>query len=286
MSALLGAVLAAGVLLLASPWLWPRGIRVPRQSAIAALARDRLTQAGLARVSPAMLAAVSLVSGVAAASVAFALLSVQALAAAAGAGVLVLPSLLVSWRARMRRRAARIVWPDVVDHIVSMVRAGLSLPDSVASLAESGPAMTRAAFAGFAGSYRITGNFGTSLDELKGQLADPVADRILEALRMSREVGGGELPAILRALGADLRADSAVRSEIEARQSWVMNAARLGVAAPWAVLLLLATRPEAAAAYGTPAGTVLIAVGLVVSVVAYRVMLGIGRLPEERRWFA
>ena len=77
-----------------------------------------------------------------------------------------------------------------------------------------------------------------------------------------------------------------MRSEIEARQSWVMNAAKLGVAAPWVVLLLLATRPEAAAAYGTPAGTVLIALGLAISVVAYRVMLGIGRLPAERRWFA
>jgi tight adherence protein B len=51
------------------------------------------------------------------------------------------------------------------------------------------------------------------------------------------------------------------------------------------VLLLLATRPEAAIAYNTAAGAVLIIGGLVVSVVAYRVMLAIGRLPEERRWF-
>jgi tight adherence protein B len=52
------------------------------------------------------------------------------------------------------------------------------------------------------------------------------------------------------------------------------------------VLLLLATRPEAAAAYNSPGGATVIVLGLVVSVLAYRLMIGIGRLPEERRWFA
>ena len=122
--------------------------------------------------------------------------------------------------------------------------------------------------------YRRTGNFALCLDELKGALADPIADRILETLRMSREVGGSELTTVLRSLAAYLRQDAAIRSEVEARQSWVMNAAKLGVSAPWVILLLLATRPEAAAAYNTAAGVGLIVGGLVVSVVAYRLMLG------------
>jgi tight adherence protein B len=52
------------------------------------------------------------------------------------------------------------------------------------------------------------------------------------------------------------------------------------------VLLLLSTRPEAAVAYNSPGGAALIIGGLVLSVVAYRVMLAIARIPEERRWFA
>ena len=137
----------------------------------------------------------------------------------------------------------------------------------------------------FEADYRATGNFGVCLDRLKARLADPVADRILETLRMSREVGGSELIRVLRNLSSYLRQEAAIRSEVEARQSWVMNAARLGVAAPWIVLLLLATRPEAAIAYKTAAGGLLILGGFVVSVFAYRLMLAIGRLPEERRWF-
>jgi tight adherence protein B len=82
-----------------------------------------------------------------------------------------------------------------------------------------------------------------------------------------------------------LRQDVALRAEAEARQSWVTSAGRLGLAAPWIVLLLLATRPEAAAAYATPAGTVLILAAAIVTAIAYRVMLALGRLPEDRRWF-
>ena len=102
---------------------------------------------------------------------------------------------------------------------------------------------------------------------------------------MSREVGGSELTVVLRNLGSYLRQEGAIRSEVEARQSGVVNAARLGVAAPWVVLLLLATRPEAAAAYNSVAGAGLVVGGLVVSVVAYRVMITLGPCPR-RRWFA
>ena len=123
------------------------------------------------------------------------------------------------------------------------------------------------------------------MDGLKARLADPVADRILETLRMSREVGGTELTTVLRNLASSLRSEVAMRAEVEARQSWIVNAARLGVAAPWIILLMLSTRTEAASAYNTSTGVVVIVAGLVVSIVAYRLMLALGRLPEERRWF-
>lgn len=112
-----------------------------------------------------------------------------------------------------------------------------------------------------------------------------MADRIVETVRMAREVGGTELPTVLRSLSQYLRADAAVRSEVDARQSWVRTAARLGVVAPWIVLLMLGTRPEAAAAYNTPGGAVLVVGGLAATLVAYRLMIALGRLPEEGRWF-
>jgi tight adherence protein B len=230
--------------------------------------------------------AVSILAGLVAGAVVLAIAPVPALAlGAAGLGAAV-PLAVLSARARALRKTLRLAWPDLVDHLVSGIRAGLPLAEAVGALAEVGPAETRVAFRTFERRAMGSGNLASALDGLKADLADPIADRIVETLKMAREVGGSELPSVLRALATSIRADAAVRSEVEARQSWVRGAARLGVVAPWVVLLLLASRPEAATAYNSPAGLVLLGVGLAVTVVAYRVMIALGRLPDERRWFA
>jgi tight adherence protein B len=286
MSVALGFLGGAGLLLLVAPWLWPESERVDRRPLpVIATWRERLVQAGLPGVRPSTVIVVSVVMAVAAAALTAAIVPVTSLAVGSAVAGFALPAVVVSTRARTGRRATRVVWPDVVDHLISAVRSGLALPDSVVTLAHTGPPATRAAFTEFETFYRATGNFPAGLDRLKERLVDPVADRIIETLRMSREVGGHELPTVLRALSQYLRQEAAVRDEVEARQSWTVNAARLGVAAPWIILVLLASRPEAAAAYNTAAGTVVVFVGAALSVVAYRLMLLLGRLPEERRWF-
>jgi len=62
-----------------------------------------------------------------------------------------------------------------------------------------------------------------------------------------------------------------------------VNAARMAVCAPWLVLVLLATQRETLAAYDSPAGTAILLIGAVLSVGAYRLMIRIGRLPEDKR---
>ncbi|QNE46286.1 type II secretion system F family protein [Glaciihabitans sp. INWT7] len=287
LTVVLGLVLGLGVVLIVSPFAWPAtGEARTRSRSAGGFLRQRLSQAGLPSVSLTAVGAVCVVGGVAIAALSFALVPVVVISLIAGVGALALPLAMIQWRVRSRRRAARVLWPDIVDHLVSAVRSGLALPDSVMTLAHTGPVTTRDAFSEFARDYRATGNFGLSIDALKDRLADPVADRILETLRMSREVGGSELTTVLRNLSSYLRQEAALRSEVEARQSWVVNAARLGVAAPWVILVLLATRPEAAAAYNTFGGGLLIVGGLLVTVIAYRLMLALGRFPQERRWFA
>ena len=46
---------------------------------------------------------------------------------------------------------------------------------------------------------------------------------------------------------------------------------------------LLSTRPQAAQAYATTAGGLVLLVGALASAIAYRLMLRLGRLPEEER---
>ena len=143
--------------------------------------------------------------------------------------------------------------------------------------------MLRPPFARFAAQYRSSGRFAACLDRLKDDLADPVGDRIVETLRVAREVGGSDLGRVLRTLSTFLREDARARAELETRQGWVVQAARLAVAAPWVVLLLLATQSTTLDAYDSPLGTAILLIGGAVCLVAYRVMLQIGRLPEDVR---
>ncbi len=287
MTLIVGGALGLGLLLVVSPFFWPATARIRRRPGLRLLDawRDRLAQAGLAAVSVPTLVAVSLILAAALSALTFAVVPVAALGVIGALLGLALPYIAVANRAKKLSRVNLVIWPDTVDHLVSGIRAGLSLPDSLASLASNGPASSREAFADFGADYGATGNFSGCLDRLKDRLADPVADRIVETLRMSREVGGSELTVVLRNLSTYLRQEAAIRSEVQARQGWVLNAARLGAAAPWVILLLLASRPEAAAAYNTPAGLAVILVGLAVSVCAYRLMVAMARLPQQRRWF-
>ncbi len=57
----------------------------------------------------------------------------------------------------------------------------------------------------------------------------------------------------------------------------------MAVAAPWLVLVLLATQQETLTAYDSAAGVAILSIGAVVTVGAYRLMIRLGRLPEDRR---
>ena len=245
--------------------------------------RDALAQAGVEGVTPGALVASCVGVG---AVVLIAMVAVSRSVPIAGCFALIAgyaPVAVVRMRRRRRRAELRELWPEVVDNLASAVRAGLSLPEALGQVGVRGPEPLRPAFRRFGEDYRATGRFAECLDRLKGSVADPVGDRIVESLRMAREVGGADLGSLLRTLSAFLREDARTRAELETRQGWTVNAARLAVAAPWIVLLMLSTNPRAVSAYNSAAGLVVLAVGGLVCLVAYRLMLRIGRLPDEER---
>lgn len=274
----LGLLAGSGVLLALAAVLHPLPRRRPE-----GWARRLLREADLTRVRPGRLLAVSVLLGLVAGLVALSVTAVPVAALlAAGVGT-VTPLLLVRRRAAARRQALRRDWPDAVDVLVSGVRAGMSLPEAVAALGSRGPESLRPAFSDFAVEYRATGSFADSLSLLEERLADPVADRVVGAMRMAREFGGTQLGEMLRTLSGMLREDARTRAEIAGRQSWTVAAARMAVAAPWLTLALLCTRPEAVRAYASGAGAMVLCSAVALSVAAYAVMLRIGRLPAERR---
>ncbi|MGA8255851.1 MAG: type II secretion system F family protein [Nocardioides sp.] len=280
MGAVVGLGVGVGLLLIWSSFALPRQSR-PRLRKPGPLARV-LASAGSEVSAPAFVGLCAL-SALAAAFVVLVLTATPPVAVAFGLIASYLPVAVVSSRARRRERELAEVWPEAIDNLASAVRAGLSLPDALAGLAVRGPQPLRPAFDAFSLDYESTGQFGDCLDRLKHRLADPVGDRVIEGLRIAREVGGGELGRLLRHLSGYLRDDLRTRSELEARQAWAVNAARMAVAAPWVVLLLMAGQDDVIGRYRSVGGVVVLAIGGALCLVAYQVMMRIGRLPVERR---
>ncbi|WP_462417883.1 type II secretion system F family protein [Kytococcus sp. Marseille-QA3725] len=281
---LLGALLGVGLALVWDSF-WPTH---PRTRVTRTTWRDRVADdLAVARwpgVTPVGMVLSTLALGIVAFVLTAGFTGVLSVAAAFAVIASALPWMLLSATVRRRRSRLRHAWPDCVDHVASGVRAGMALPEALAQLAVRGPEELRPAFAAFARDYRSTGRFHVSLDALKDRLSDPVADRLVESLRIAREVGGSDLGVVLRTLSAFLREEAHTRSEMEARQSWTVNAARLGLAAPWIVLAMLATRGgDSLAAYNTPTGALVLAVGGLVSVAAYVLMVRLGRIPQAER---
>lgn len=282
MGALIGLMFGAGVLL-----IWRSGRRAPQPSATrtswTAGRRELLHQAGVDGLGPYQLIAAQLVCAVIAFGLVLVATSTGTVALCFGVFAFFGPPAVLRRLRRRRQVLLREVWPEAVDNLASAVRAGMSLPDGLAALAVRGPAALRAPFQRFGAGYRASGRFADCLNALKHDLADPVGDRVCETVRVAREVGGSDLGSVLRTLSELLRSDARTRAELETRQGWVVNAARLAVSAPWIVLLLLGTQSSTLTAYNSGGGALLLGIGAVVCFLAYRIMLRIGRLPEEQR---
>jgi tight adherence protein B len=283
MGALLGLLLGVGLLL-----VWRSGPRRPvkpprRQPTRSERLADVLSQAGIEAVTPRQLvgSSIGLASATFVLSAAVSRTIPIAVAFAAFAGFA--PMALVRHRQRKRRTELRDLWPEAVDNLASAVRAGLSLPEALSQLGVRGPQELRRPFQRFAEDYRATGRFSDCLDRLKSALADPTGDRIVESLRLAREVGGTDLGRLLRTLSTFLREDARTRAELETRQGWAVNGARLAVAAPWLLLGALSLNSNAVRAYNSAAGALVLLLGGGMSLVAYRMMVRIGRLPVQER---
>lgn len=282
MGAFVGLLAGVGLLL-----IWRSGPRAPQRRRLGtgwSLRRDELIiQAGIESVSSAQLLGMQCIAALGSALLVQLLTGTAAVAACFALFAFYAPITAVR-RLRQRRQVVlRELWPEAIDNLASAVRAGMSLPEGVSGLALRGPEPLRPAFDRFGAAYRASGRFAECLDALKRDLADPVGDRVCETLRVAREVGGTDLGTVLRTLSELLRVDARTRSELETRQGWTVSAARLAVAAPWLVLLLLGSESSTLRSFDSSGGVLLLMIGGAVCLAAYRIMLRIGRLPEEPR---
>lgn len=177
------------------------------------------------------------------------------------------------------------LWPEVLDSLQSASSSGIGIIDSLDQIARTGPTRLRPAFVELV--ERIDKGIGieSSLDWFKSQFGQPQADRLVELIRVVQQSGGVGYLETLKDQSGRTRSEIALWGELESKQGWVTGTAKLAIVAPWIIVATLSSRPENVAIYNTSEGLTILVFGLLVSLVAYRLVNLMGSLTKPRRVF-
>lgn len=207
-----------------------------------------------------------------------------ALLALVGAGAgLVAPGLYFARRGRRRRGELQVALVDAIGQLRASLAGGQSVQQALAALARTGPAPLRPEFADLARDLTRHGVV-PALRRMQARLADPLFDTFASALIINDRIGGRQIGPVLGQLARAARAELLLQEESRAQQASTVLQARIIAALPWALLLLIReANPGYLAPFDGAVGQLLLLACGAVTVVAYRAMLWLGRLPGEGR---
>jgi tight adherence protein B len=248
--------------------------------------KTKLIQAGILKIEPGQFTLL-VVTGLAALFGIISLLTSSSLIALSVC-VCVFAQLLDNFRSRIQTETLKVnlEWPKFLDSIHSAAWAGASLEQAILDSISVAPPKLSWALLEFEKDQGSGLALETSLDNLKARLANPIADRFIEITRLAGNSGGRGYLNALRAQALQLRLENATWNEIQVKQNWILGTAKLAVLAPWLVLVLLGMRPETAVAFQSEIGIAVLAIGLVASLLAFRLIRTLGALPARARILA
>lgn len=195
----------------------------------------------------------------------------------------VAPRVWLRRRAAARVRETRSAWPDALSQLGGAVRAGRPLSHALVDLSLDGPDGLRAPLTGLAARIQTVG-LVPALQAVADAVADPVTDRVVEVLCLAHTEGGRVVVDVLEDLAHGIADEVHTGEELDTLSLEGRLNARLVFAMPWVVLLLLtAQEGPFRSFYSGPAGTVVILVGAVVSLVGLVVVGRLSRVPAEPR---
>ena len=197
-----------------------------------------------------------------------------------------IPFLLARRRVESAKRLRERSWPEAIDGIVSSLQSGQSVIEAINELSEHGPEPLRIYFVDMASGLRESKSLIEVASSAMDQLQCAIADQVLTVILFAKEYGGQDVTTTLRLLASFLRDNDQARAEVETRFGWVRNSALLGAVSPWLLLALLSLQPKTVAAYASPAGRIVLSVGIISTALAFLWMGKVSRLPEIPRAYA
>lgn len=177
------------------------------------------------------------------------------------------------------------IWPEIIELLISGVESGLTLSESIASLSNRGPVISRKIFSEIAVDLKGNKSLDSALTQLKNRFLSPLCDQLCEVIHFSQRSGSRDTSLTLRTLATFISDELLLREEINAKQSWIKNSALLASISPWILLALLSTQSASRSAYSSATGFLILFLALFMTSIAYLWMERVSRVPDVPRAF-
>lgn len=248
--------------------------------------QDKLTQAGLEKVTPVEFGAVAIGMFVIGAALGFALFEGLLPAVAIGGSAATLPAFSARSRRARRLDLARDAWPRLIEEIrIQAVSLGRSIPQAMFTVGHRAPEEMQHAFRTAHREWLISTDFDRTLRVLKNQLADPTADAVCETLLIAHELGGTDVERRLAALIDDRVLDLQGRKDARAQQAGARFARNFVLIVPLGMALVGQSIANGPGAYSSPGAQIGVLVALGIMIACWLWAGRLMKLPEEERVF-
>lgn len=199
------------------------------------------------------------------------------------AAAILLPGILINQRKTKMQDQKMQQWTLLIDDLSSGVRAGLTISEALAQALQNCDEPLRSDFQEAILEINRSGQVSKVISILKNQITDTVGVATLKLLQVVLKTGANDLASSLSILSNSSRENHNLIQELKAKQSWVLNGARISVISPWLVLLALWTQESVRNAYQSLVGQIILILVAVVGLFGYLVMKRIGRIDVFRK---
>ncbi|MEA3511673.1 MAG: type II secretion system F family protein [Actinomycetota bacterium] len=204
----------------------------------------------------------ALATGTVAGLLALGLLAVPTASIAIAVLAASVPITIDASRRRRNRESLAEAWPDFLALLKGRVAAGATLPDAFIAAARRSPEPLTSSARHVEESVMFGDGFTPALERLQHELDDATSDRVLATLSFAHRSGGHRVGNVISSLGVSVSDELRLRRAHAAALTEQRMTATVALVAPWALLALtIATNPQAADAYRTATGSMVIAIG-------------------------
>ena len=190
-----------------------------------------------------------------------------------------------SVKRRRLEKARQAAWPQFEEIFISALESGISISDSFSYAQEFGLAALQNPMDEIVSKLDRGTPLEQALRDFGRSLNIRFADLFVEIVSLAHRTGGQNLIPSLSEHVESVRFDLSAAGSVESRTSAVIVVGKLGLLAPWVLLLVLCVNERNRASFDSPPGGLLLLGGFAISLLAFRLVVQAGKMKANPRVF-